>query len=434
MLELQYSVIVPVLNEAACLKHYLKRIRHWCGNQELIVVDGGSVDGSARIAAQFADRLLCSTPGRARQMNLGARVAAGDYLLFLHCDTLPEFSLAELCQELSSQPGWGFFRVRLSASGKWLRWVEYAMNLRSRASRAATGDQLLFVQTDLFRAQQGFADIPLMEDIELCKRLRRLQPPFVPALQVTTSSRRWEQRGILATILLMWRLRLAYYLGVSPASLAESYYGRREMAPLLLVQFAREPVAGQVKTRLLPQLSPLQAQQLHSNMVLHTCRTLCQSALGPVQLAVAGDPAAGLFEDCRNQGVMEVVRQTPGNLGRRMAAAIREGLREYSTVIVVGSDAPALDAGYLRKARRVLDNCDVVLGPAADGGYVLIGMRRWAPQLFEGISWGSAEVLAQSVAQLRKLQLRYELLPTLVDIDRPEDLQHLPEALRVTSR
>ena len=430
MPETRCSVVVPVVNEAAILRRRLERIRAWCEDQELIVVDGGSVDGSAEIAAGFADQVLSCPPGRARQMNFGAARAGGEYLLFLHCDTLPEFSLAQWRELLAGRPGWGFFRVVLSPPGPGLRLLGGAMNLRSRLSRVGTGDQALFVRTDLFRQQAGFADLPLMEDVEFCKRLRRLQPPVKSRLRVTTSSRRWQQRGVLRTVLQMWFLRLSYWLGANPQYLARLYYGRREKAPLLLVQFAREPVAGQVKTRLQPHLRPEQAQRLHSAMVLHTCRTLCKSGLAPVQLAVAGDERDGLFAQCRALGVGEVVQQAAGDLGRRMAAAIEQGLREYSAVIVVGSDAPDLNAEYLARAAQLLRQSDVVLGPAADGGYVLIGMRRWLPQLFEGIAWGSRQVLEQTLGILDRQSLCYRLLPTLVDIDRPEDLAALPVALR----
>ena len=158
-------------------------------------------------------------------MNAGAEIASGAYLLFMHCDTEPRFSGQALQQLLSGTPLWGFFRVRLSGSNWLLRVVERMMNLRSRLTRVATGDQMLFVRRQDFLDMGGYAPIPLMEDIELCKRLRALSAPCVSSDVVVTSSRRWDERGVLNTIVGMWRLRLAFALGVSPQRLVRHYYG-----------------------------------------------------------------------------------------------------------------------------------------------------------------------------------------------------------------
>jgi rSAM/selenodomain-associated transferase 2 len=172
------------------------------------------------------DELLLSTPGRARQMNLGAAVATGEYLFFLHADTRPAVTEGELSEVLRARPEWGFSRVRLSGTRPAFRLIEWSMNRRSAMTAVATGDQMLYLRRELFRDAGGFADIPLMEDVEICKRLRRIAAPRILPGTVNTSSRRWERRGIARTVLAMWGLRLAYVLGVSPEQLHRHYYGR----------------------------------------------------------------------------------------------------------------------------------------------------------------------------------------------------------------
>ena len=192
---------------------------------ELLVVDGGSTDNTVAAARPHCDEVLHSEPGRALQMNTGAQAASGDYLFFLHADTSPGVAVARLLVYLSAQPVWGFCPVQLSGDKPAFRVIEWFINGRSRLTRIATGDQMLFVRRELFLALGGYDAIPLMEDVALCKRLRHIAEPLVLAEPVHTSSRRWEQRGVARTVLQMWALRFAYFAGVSPGRLWRYYYG-----------------------------------------------------------------------------------------------------------------------------------------------------------------------------------------------------------------
>ena len=194
---------------------------------ERIVVDGGSSDATVAEVLASGAVLLRGEPGRARQMNIGAEAASGDYIFFVHADTRPPASPHSLTSALDSIPQWGFARIRLSGDGVALRVIEWCINLRSRLTRVATGDQMLFVRADLFARLGGFAAIPLMEDVELSKRLRRTAAPAIIADPVQTSSRRWREHGIVRTVLQMWALRLAYFCGVHPDRLWRHYYGDR---------------------------------------------------------------------------------------------------------------------------------------------------------------------------------------------------------------
>ena len=219
------SIVLPVLNEAASLPGTLARLRRHFPEAELLVVDGGSSDETVALAAMDSVQVLHSQRGRARQMNTGAAAARGDYLLFLHADSEPGYTAADLYLELAAEPAWGFAPVIL-AGRRWVfRVIEHAISWRSRLTRVATGDQGIFVLRSVFEDLGGYADIPLMEDVELSKRLRSQSAPRVLPWPVTTSSRRWESHGVLRTILTMWRLRLAYVCGVPPQRLYERYYG-----------------------------------------------------------------------------------------------------------------------------------------------------------------------------------------------------------------
>ena len=190
----------------------------------------------------------------------------------------------------------------------------------------------------------------------------------------------------------------------------------------LLIQFARAPAAGAVKTRMLPHLSPRQACDLHCELVSWTCRRLTSAGLGAVELAVAGGTGATLFRECRAAVVSAVYRQCGRDLGERMYRAILGGLARHDRVILVGSDCPWIDRTYLQSALEALDVAPLVLGPALDGGYVLIGARQVRPELFSRISWGSGAVLAQTRKRLEALGWGWRELPALQDVDRPEDL------------
>jgi rSAM/selenodomain-associated transferase 2 len=214
-------VIVPALNEAAGIAAALQALAPLrARGHEVIVVDGGSADATRDIAAPLADRVLGARRGRALQMNAGAAVAGGDALLFLHADTrLPELA-DRLVMDALRKRNWGRFDVRLQSTRASLRVVAAAMNLRSRLTGIATGDQAIFVRREAFA---GFPEIALMEDVAFSKAMKRVSPPACLRARVTTSARRWERNGVLRTVLLMWRLRLAYFLGASPERLARRY-------------------------------------------------------------------------------------------------------------------------------------------------------------------------------------------------------------------
>ena len=231
---------MPALNEAGAIEAALRPLQHWRGSEaEVIVADGGSSDATVIRARQLADQVIAAPRGRARQMNAGAAAATGEVLLFLHADTaLPEFAPRAVLEALSlvgplaptvlgrhpkENKCWGRFDVVIAGEPAMLGVIAWCMNLRSRLTGIATGDQALFMTRVAFDKAGGYPDQPLMEDIDMCKRLKRQSAPACLTAQVTTSGRRWEQRGVWRTIWLMWRLRLAYFFGATPEYLAARY-------------------------------------------------------------------------------------------------------------------------------------------------------------------------------------------------------------------
>lgn len=221
---MRLSIIVPALNEAAAIGATLAALAPLrARGHEVLVADGGSDDGTRDIARPLADRVIAGVRGRARQLNAGAAAASGDALLFLHADThLPADADRLVFDALQEKP-WGRFDVTIEGRSALLPVIAFSMNLRSRLTGIATGDQAIFVRRAAFA---GFPEIALMEDIAFSRAMKRLGPPAALHDKVTTSGRRWERRGVLRTMVLMWRLRLAFFFGAEPDELARRYASR----------------------------------------------------------------------------------------------------------------------------------------------------------------------------------------------------------------
>ncbi|MCZ6717927.1 MAG: TIGR04283 family arsenosugar biosynthesis glycosyltransferase [Gammaproteobacteria bacterium] len=220
------SIVIPTLNQAGEVRKSLSSLQRLrAQHHEVIVVDGGSDDRTQELARSLADYVIQSARGRSRQMNAGAALASGEILIFLHADTqLPEGVDRYLSSAMvRSGRDWGRFDVRLSGSHRLFRLIEWLMNLRSRVTGIATGDQAIFIRRDLFSEIGGFPEIDLMEDIAISRALKHHGPPLCLKACVVASSRRWEQYGIFRTVVKMWYLRMAYMLGADPSKLSQQY-------------------------------------------------------------------------------------------------------------------------------------------------------------------------------------------------------------------
>ena len=226
---MQLSIIIPTLHEAGDIEAALSRLQALrTRDVEIIIADGSSNDRTADLAKPLADRVITSERGRAKQMNAGAAIATADVLLFLHADTILPADADQLILRglANTRRGWGRFDVAISGAHFFLPVIAWFMNHRSRITGIATGDQAIFMTRAAFATLGGFPDQPLMEDVEITSRLKKLCAPLCLRERVITSGRRWQKHGVWRTIWLMWRLRWQYYFGAKPAALHKIYYGK----------------------------------------------------------------------------------------------------------------------------------------------------------------------------------------------------------------
>jgi len=431
---MRLSIVIPTLNEASDIEATLKVLQPLRRRGvEVVVVDGDSHDGTPDVARPLADRVIVAPRGRARQMNAGAASASGDVLLFLHADTLlPDYADTEILAALNgSDRVWGRFDVRIVGQPRLLPLVAALMNIRSRLTGIATGDQAMFVRRDHFLAVGGFPDQPLMEDIVLSARLKRAGRPVCLRSRVVTSGRRWERHSFWKTVLLMWWLRLQFYFGQSAERLAKRYYRKEPQRPntTAVIVFAKAPEPGYAKTRLIPALGADGAAILAERLLDHTLAGACGADAGPVEICCTPDTAHAVFQACACKFNVALSTQDNGDLGHRMAAAASRALDNSNNVLLIGTDCPALGLTQINAAANALRNGhDVVLIPSTDGGYVLIGLRRVHPRLFEDIAWGTPAVMHDTRKRLLELDWYWVELPALSDVDVPADLVHVPHA------
>ncbi|MEO5764021.1 MAG: TIGR04283 family arsenosugar biosynthesis glycosyltransferase [Casimicrobiaceae bacterium] len=429
------SVIVPALDEAATIGACLAALAPLrTAGHEVIVVDGGSGDETAALARRGADAVVTAPRGRALQMNAGAALASGDVLLFLHADTrLPPDAAAAIASAIAQGSRWGRFDVSIDGRSRLLPVIGAMMNLRSSVTGIATGDQAIFVARDTFMHACGFPALPLMEDVALSKTLRRIAgAPARLRSRVVTSGRRWDSRGALATIGTMWRLRFDHWRGVDPAALALRYGAPPlQAAPLLLV-FAKDPVPGRVKTRLAATLGADGAAAVYRELAERTLTAAAASrdagGVGAVELWCDPDQDSPAFAAWRDRFGVTLHTQRGGDLGARMRHAVAQALARGRSALVIGTDCPEIDAAYVARAAAALRRNDVVVGPALDGGYVLVGLARDV-DIFTGIAWSTPAVMAATRERVRTLGATMVELATLRDIDTSADLDRYRAAV-----
>jgi rSAM/selenodomain-associated transferase 2/rSAM/selenodomain-associated transferase 1 len=410
---MRLSIIIPTLNEEAAIAQTLAPLQELrTSGHEIVVADGGSDDRTLALAAPLADRLVGAPRGRARQMNAGAAQATGDVLLFLHADSRLDGAGVPMLLAAAAKSGrrWGRFDVAIDGRSRLLPIVAMLMNARSRATGIATGDQGIFVDRTLFTRLGGFADLPLMEDVELSHRLKRVAgAPLCLPRHLVTSGRRWDQHGAWRTIVTMWRLRYDYWRGADPRALAVRYLPPTASRQPTLQIFAKDPRPGTVKTRLARSIGDDAAARIYVELALrcfaaaHEARR--RGAFSRVELWCAPAPLSPICIDWAQRFGFAVHAQQGNDLGSRLRHATTSALARGERVLVIGTDCPLLDADALADAGAALQSNDAVLVPAEDGGYVALGLAR-PVDAFSGIAWSSADVAAATRRRLVAAGLR----------------------------
>lgn len=429
------AVVIPALDDAAALPDALASCAA-LGPCQIVVVDGGSADGTPAMARAHGAAVVRAAPGRGPQCNAGAAATRAPLLLFLHADArLPAMAGARV-RAACARPGvvGGFFRLRLDAPGAVYRFIDACAWIRSACGGQPAGDQALFCTRAAFEAAGGFPPVPLFEDLEFARRLRRVGRLVAVREPVVASAVAYRREGPWRRCARNVALRWAHARGVPHVELAARYARRRGRRPApdeVVLLLARAPQRGHVKTRLAAALGADAALAAHTALGGAVARRLAP-ALGPARAGVAAvTPPDALEAAAAWLGPpWRVVPQGEGDLGARLAAAtdgaFASGARR---VLCVGGDCAEVTPADVESACAALATHDAVLGPAADGGYWALGLARPAPGLFTGIDWGTARVAAQTRAAARSAGLRLAELRTLADVDRIEDLRALVERL-----
>lgn len=432
----ELGIVIPALDEAEALPDLLRDLAQLDLSHEVLLVDGGSRDETVQAARRAGVRVMRSRTGRARQMNAGARFLRTPWLFIVHADSRLDADALRAVEfhVRAARSDAACLRLAIAHRHPLYRLIEAAQRIRARAAGLIYGDQGLLIPRDLFFGLGPYPDVPIMEDVILNRRLIVAGKLRTLPATITTSPRRYEEEGRLRAWIRNATLITRFLLDASPGELAHRYPPRRPRAaatPLrlgtaTLLVFAKAPRPGKVKTRLARTIGDAAAADVYRRMGRLVVDRLADARAA---VTVCYDPpgSGGEVRAWLGDTPARYTAQPPGDLGQRMARMFERAFEAADRVIVIGTDAPAVNAETVNRALDALDSADVVLGPATDGGYYLMGLRAPCPALFEGIAWSTDTVLRDTAARAREAGLRLTWLELESDIDTADDLT--PEVL-----
>lgn len=450
------GIVIPTLNESRELPFLLDDLSELSIPHRVMIVDGGSVDGTPELARSRRSVVRSAPRGRSSQLNAGAGRLDTPWLLFLHADvrlTADARAALEEWLPTADPDDVAFFSLRLAGDHWFYRFAEAVQRLRERISGLAYGDQGLLIHRRLFDAVGGYPPLPVMEDVEIIRRIRkRARPVRLPA-DLVSSPRRYEREGRWFGWLRNGLLLSLYLVGVPPRVLARWYrpepYLRGSSEGVsssdsstprrgpeaggdsedgsdrrILLVFAKAPMEGRVKTRLAREIGPERATRLYREVGR---RIVDQLRDGPYRTVVCYAPPDAGREVRSWLGAegLDFRPQEGAGLGERMAESFRWAFGRAREVCIVGTDAPGVGRHVVTEAFAALADGDLVLGPASDGGYYLMALSEPRPDLFRDIVWSTSGVLEATLERADHLGLRVHLLGERTDLDTSEDLERL---------
>lgn len=443
----EIGVVIPALDEEEHLPGLLDDLSRLGLESVVVVVDGGSGDGTVAAARAGGALVVRSRQGRGPQLNAGAALPSTPWLLFLHADSrVGEEALRAVEEHVRGERREaGYFRLQISHPDFYYRLIEGGQRLRERLPGLVYGDQGLLIRRDLFFRVGPYPDEPIMEDVTLNRRLRGEGELVRLPASVSTSARRYEEEGKVRGWLRNVGLMSRFLAGGKPGDLVARYPARRwrggergdgarvggkpqgESDRATLLVFAKAPRPGEVKTRLARSLGggAEPAYERAAAIYRRMGRTIVDGvADAPATVTVCYDPPGSEKEvrDWLGPAAAHYWSQGEGDLGERMSRMFARAFQDSARAVVIGTDTPAVGAETVARALAALDSADVVLGPSRDGGYYLMGLREDRPELFAGIEWSTRSVLAETVARAKTLGLRVTFLEVESDIDTAKDL------------
>ncbi|MBU1679044.1 MAG: TIGR04282 family arsenosugar biosynthesis glycosyltransferase [Bacteroidetes bacterium] len=433
---LTYSFIIPILNEEFFLRENIKILKDLFPASEIIVVDSGSADGTANIAIDEKVILLRSERGRGIQMNIGANYSHGNILCFLHADTFLPTNAAELLGNYFDSDRNKICRFKLCFDiDHWLL-NKYKFFSKYDSIFSWFGDMCISVRKDFFHQIGGFPDWSIFEDVDLLRRASRKSKVAVLNAEVISSARAFAKFGVIRQQLFYGFLMVKFLLGFRNFIFSNLYYrrkGKSNRASIMV--FARYPVEGKVKTRLAFSIGQKYATEFYKiiakkiteeiKSIRRSNKYIFYSKLSEKEQIMSW--LGSKFFYALQEGI---------SLGEKMQNAFQKVFSNGAEkAIIFGTDIPDLSAEIITKAVSALDQKDIVIGPAKDGGYYLLGMKKYTPELFDDIQFSTKTVMTETLDKINSMRLTFELLEELQDIDTENDLvRWLGESRKTSSK